>query len=190
MLKKISFIYNGNRYVIDWSWIFLFAAAFFIAIIADKFGKPYSVFILVGIFSTIIIWIVMGIKKIEVIEKTSFNLMINIRCCKRNFERTLLHSPEDEIERYGLAIHRARKYLEGIWIVDGEGYLTKGFEENLEMKTVTLDINDSIAAIEMLAMILAGKKEPEKGLLWPHINYDDGGAVWYLVVDENGLKLN
>jgi hypothetical protein len=132
----------------------------------------------------------MATKKAEMAKKISFNLMINIRCFKKTFERTLLHSSEDEIERYGLAIYRARKYLEGIWIVDSEGYLNKGFEENLEMRTVTLDIDDSTAAIEMLAMILTGKKKPVKGsLLWPHIHYDDGGAAWYLVVDENGLKI-
>lgn len=38
----------------------------------------------------------------------AFNLIIKIKCCKTSFTKTFLHSVEDEIESYGLAIHRAK----------------------------------------------------------------------------------
>ncbi|KKQ50493.1 MAG: hypothetical protein US70_C0036G0006 [Parcubacteria group bacterium GW2011_GWD2_38_11] len=193
MLKRISWTYQGNRYTIDWVVVSVFTLVIMAVMLADKLKKPYDFFVAVGLLAAGITWVIVMLakaKRAEVVEKIRYNLTINIQCYKKTFEKTLLHSAEDEIEEYGLAIHRAKKYLQGNWRVTEKGRLVRGFAQDVESYTAIMDIDDVTPGLALLEKVLAGKSQMKENSSIVHLHFIESGSVVNVGVNENGLYLN
>lgn len=98
-----------------------------------------------------------------------FNIDIRIVCQRKNFEN--IKDSEialEGIRLYGLAIHIAKKLLEGKWSVRKDGFLTKKLTEELETRKAILEINEA----NILSLMDLSKKDGEE----VHINFLDTGT--------------
>jgi len=123
------------------------------------------------------------------LDKILYNLTIEAKCHKRNFEKSIFRSPEDEIHLYGMAIHTARLHLTGKWHVTEKGYLIRGFVQDLESQFATIDIDDVIPGLKVLNKIITSKGAFKQNNCKVHLHFEKGGGVMNVGIDENGLFL-
>ncbi len=120
-------------------------------------------------------------------KKVLYNLAISIEC-GTDIRKTILHSVEDEIERLGIGIYRAKKLLVGNWRVVEGGYLFRGFsmEAGIKKYTAVLEIDDATPGLQFLEKLLAGTAVTKETSSRVYLHYKEGGLV-NVGVDENGL---
>lgn len=192
-MKRISWVHVINRDSFNWLIVSVFTFIIGAVILADMLKKPYNFFVAVGLLLAGIVWVIVmliKIKQTEVVEKILYNLTIDVKCHKRIFDKTRLHSVEDQIEMYGLAIYRAKKYLKGNWKVTEKGYLIRGFAQDVENRTAVVDIDDVTPGLLVLERVLAGKEQMREGACRVHLHFNEDGCVMNVGVNGNGLYLN
>ena len=127
--------------------------------------------------------------KTEVEEKNLFNLVIAVRCYKTTFNRMLIHSVEDEIEAYGMAIHRAKKMLGGKWRVAERGRLLRGFAPNVEHRIAQVEIDDMMPGLALLEKVLAGSATMRENACRVHLHFEKTQGIAVIGADAEGLYL-
>lgn len=119
--------------------------------------------------------------------KPERNITIDLTCPTR-FENGQMFSAIDKVEMCGLAIHIAKKILEGEWHITEQGYLLRGRKSGLPCKTIVVNVNGyNIPAIKILGKILAGKAKNNELATRVHFHFLNN--VERIGVDEKGLYL-
>lgn len=160
---------------------------------SDLVKKPYYLYIAVGVlilWTLFSLWRWAKIGNSKASEKIVYNLTIKIKCSKRNFEDAGLRSVEEDIEEYGLAIHRAKKFLWGNWKVTKSGRLIRGFAKDEKSHTATLDIDETYPGLILLEKVLAGKAQLKDTSCGVHLHFDESGGVVNIGADSTGLYLH
>ena len=197
-MKRISWTYLGNQYTLNWAFICIVSIGIAVTILPATggpiFGRPRlagNIFLAVAVIAGILEYFSRKADaKAMDLGKVIYNLTIEIQCHKRTFDKTLLHSPEDEIEMYGLAIYRAKKYLKGNWKVTERGYLIRGFAQDVENRIAEIDIDDVMPGLAVLGKVLSGTEQIKENSCRVHLHFKESGGVMNVGVDENGLYLD
>jgi hypothetical protein len=197
-MKRISWTYLGNDYTINWFFVCLVSLVIAVSLLPSNsgaiFGRPRiagNIFLAVAVLAGILeFYARKADAKAKDLGKVIYNLTVEIQCHKRTFDKTLLYSAEDEIEMYGLAIYRAKRYLKGNWKVTEKGYLVRGFAQGVENRTAEIDIDDVTPGLAVLAKVLTGEEQMKDNSCRVHLHFKDGGGVMNVGANDNGLYLN
>ena len=192
MLGKISWNSTGQQYHVDWHAVFIFTFLVLSARFAASLKAPWSFALPVAVLvvggAYLVRLYVKSRNKISS-EKIVFNLTIKIQCNKQKFEKSPLYSAEDQIERYGLAIHRAKEMLQGNWRVTDHGKLLRGFSKDVETHAAILEVDDAGAGLILLEKVLNKKAQFKKNSCMPHVHLDSG-SVLNIWADENFMYID
>jgi hypothetical protein len=183
--------YNGRHYGVNWEWVITILSGCATVLLINTPKAPWTTPLAIVTAAFWVFWFfgVSNRNKEATKPAILYNLTINIHCYKRTFKGTNLDSAEDEIEQYGLAIHRAKKLIGGKWHVVEGGHLVKGFVKDIESCVATVDVDEVIFG---LARLQEAVKDPEKNKqqIWqPHIHMESGWPL-YVWVDEKGLYVH
>lgn len=197
-----SWTYMEIRRTIDWEWVSIFVLLAMAAVGIDFIRKPFDSFLLMISMTFLFVWLqLMWLvqkskeKKVQAVEKHSekkvlYNLRIGIEC-GIEIRKTFIHSKEDEIERIGMAIHRAKKMLVGNWRVLEGGALARGFsmEEGVNKYTALIDIDECSSGLKFMEKVIAKKAQMTETSCRVHMHFQEGWPVT-VEINENGLFIH